>query len=58
MNTLILPIIELIAGILINIFVGKLGIIIFRKNNMLTKIILRFIGIFLIVNSIHYIFHT
>ncbi len=57
MNSLIIKIIELIAGILINIFIGKLGVVIFRKDNTLTRIPLRFLSIYLVINSVSCIFH-
>ena len=57
MNLLLIRIIMLIAGILINIFIGKLGMLIFRKDNTLTRIPLRFLGIFLVINSASFIFH-
>lgn len=56
MNSLIIGIVGLLAGILINIFMLKLGVVIFRKNSIITKIILRFIGIFLVINSVSLIF--
>lgn len=56
MNLLIIGIAGLLAGILINIFMLKLGVVIFRKNSIITKIILRFIGIFLVINSVSLIF--
>lgn len=57
MDSLTLSIIELIVGILVNVFIGKLGMIIFRKDNTLTRIPLRFLGIFLVINSAPIIFH-
>ena len=57
MNTLTIYIIELLIGILINIFMGKLLKIIFRKDTRVTRTILRFIGVFLVINSILAIFH-
>lgn len=57
MNTLLLlRVLMLIIGILINIYIAKLGIIIFRKDNIFSRIVLRFAGIFLIINSIPFIF--
>jgi hypothetical protein len=47
----------LIVGILINIFMGKLVKIIFKKDGTLSRFPLRFLGIYLIINSISYIFH-
>ncbi len=54
---LILYIILLIVGILINVFMGKLVKIIFKKDGTLPRVPLRFLGIYLIINSISYIFH-
>ncbi|MDP4145862.1 MAG: hypothetical protein Q8936_15475 [Bacillota bacterium] len=45
-------IIQLIAGVLINIFIGKLATVIFRKDNRSARIPLRFIGLFLVINSV------
>lgn len=58
MNTnLILYIIMLIVGILINVFMGKLVKIIFKKDGTLPRLPLRFLGVFLIINSVGNIFH-
>ncbi|MDP4178750.1 MAG: hypothetical protein Q8900_10470 [Bacillota bacterium] len=58
MNTkIILYIILLILGILINIFMGKLVKIIFKKDGTLPRLPLRILGIYLIINSISNIFH-
>lgn len=58
MNTkIILYIILLILGILINIFMGKLVKIIFKKDGALPRLPLRFLGIYLIINSVSNIFH-
>lgn len=54
---LILNIIALIAGILINVFMKKLVMLIFKKDGTLPRVPLRFIGIVLIINSISHIFH-
>lgn len=57
MKSPILLILELIAGILINIFIGKLGMLIFRKDNTATRIPLRFLGVFFVINSVSLLFH-
>jgi hypothetical protein len=54
---LILYIIMLIVGILINIFMPKVVKIVFKKDGALPRIPLRFLGIFLVINSISNIFH-
>jgi len=58
MNTdLILYISMFIIGVLVNVFIKKIAIILFKKDGTFPRIILRFIGIFLIINSISSIFH-
>ncbi|GFZ33086.1 hypothetical protein CSC2_36120 [Clostridium zeae] len=58
MNTnLIIYIIMLIVGIIINVFMGKFVKIIFKKDGTLPRVPLRILGIYLIINSISYIFH-
>lgn len=53
----ILYIIMLLAGILLNIFIGKLAVLIFKKDGTLPRIPIRVLGIVLILNSISYLFH-
>lgn len=55
-NTIIL-ILELIVGILLNIFIGKIARFIFKKDGTGPRIPIRFAGIYLIINSITYLFH-
>ena len=55
--TIVLYSILLIAGVLINIFIGKLAIVLFKKDGTMPRITLRFLGIYLIINSVSYIFH-
>lgn len=43
---------ELIIGVLMNVFIGKIGQVAFGKDNRTTRIILRVIGIFLIINGV------
>lgn len=54
---LISYIIMLVIGILINVFIGKLVKIIFKKDGTLPRLPLRVLGIALIINSISDIFH-
>lgn len=53
----LLGMIELILGVLMNIFIGKIGKVAFGKDNRTTRIILRVIGIFLIINGVSHAFH-
>lgn len=55
--TIISYTIVLIIGILINIFMKKLVIIVFKKDGSLPRIPLRFIGVYLVINSISHLFH-
>jgi hypothetical protein len=43
----------LVAGIFINIRIAWLSKLIFRKDDTFSRIVLRFIGIFLIINAFH-----
>jgi len=54
----ILYIIMLIIGILLNIFIGKLAVIIFKKDGTPSRIPIRVLGITLILQSIGYLFHV
>lgn len=56
-TTLITKILMLIVGILINIFMGKLVNIIFKKDGTLPRLPLRILGVYLIINSVSFIFH-
>lgn len=49
--------IALIAGILLNIFIGKLAVLIFKKDGTSSRAPIRFIGVVLIINSISHLFH-
>lgn len=53
----ILYIIMLLAGILLNIFIGKLAVLIFKKDGTLPRIPIRVLGVVLVLNSISYLFH-
>lgn len=55
--TTILYIIILIVGILLNVFIGKLAVFIFKKDGTLPRLPIRFLGIVLVLNSIGYLFH-
>lgn len=58
MNTsVILAILELLAGILINLFIGVLARGLFKKDGTGPRIPLRALGIYLIINSISHLFH-
>ncbi|AWB43756.1 hypothetical protein DCC85_05655 [Paenibacillus sp. CAA11] len=54
---LLLSIAELLAGMLINIFIGKLAKWIFRKDGTSSRLPLRVLGIYLIINGASRIFH-
>jgi hypothetical protein len=56
-TTLIVNILMLIAGILINIYMGTLVKIIFKKDGTLPRLPLRILGVYLIINSVAFIFH-
>jgi len=56
-TTLIVNILMLIAGILINIYMGKLVKIIFKKDGTLPRLPLRILGVYLVINSVAFIFH-
>jgi hypothetical protein len=50
-------IMELIAGLFINVYIGKLAVAIFRKDGTSSRLPLRVLGIYLLINSISRIFH-
>ncbi|ETT36329.1 MULTISPECIES: hypothetical protein [unclassified Paenibacillus] len=54
----LIGIVELIIGILINVFIGTLGQAIFRKDDRTSRVILRVIGVFLIINGVSRAFHV
>jgi hypothetical protein len=58
MERTLLLILELAAGILINIFIGKLAKFIFKKDGTGSRIPLRLLGVYLIINSISFLFHV
>jgi hypothetical protein len=49
---------ELLVGILINVFIGTIGKAIFRKDDRTSRVILRIIGVFLMINGISRAFHV
>lgn len=57
MHTLTMSIIELVIGILLNIFIGKLAVLFFRKDNTASRFPIRFLGIFFVIDSILGIIH-
>lgn len=56
-TAVILPILELLAGILINLFIGYCARLLFKKDGTAPRIPLRIAGIFLIINSISRLFN-
>lgn len=56
--TTILYIIMLIIGILLNIFIGKLAVLIFKKDGTGPRIPIRFLGVYFVINSISNLFHV
>lgn len=59
MNTsTILYIIMLIVGILLNIFIGKLAVLIFKKDGTPSRVPIRVLGIVLVLHAASYLFHV
>lgn len=56
--TTILYIVMLIVGILLNVFIGKIAVFIFKKDGTLPRIPLRILGVSLVINSISNLFHV
>lgn len=56
-TTTILYAIMLIAGIFLNIFIGKIARFIFKKDGTLPRLPLRVLGVYFVINSISNIFH-
>lgn len=46
-----------IAGVLLNVFIGKIAIFLFKKDFTMSRFPIRFLGIYLVINSISHIFH-
>ncbi len=57
LQIVMLLILELLAGILINIFIGAIARILFKKDGTVPRIPLRVLGIYLIINSLSHLFH-
>ncbi|WP_379145705.1 hypothetical protein [Paenibacillus sp. sgz500992] len=51
-------IIELLAGLIINVWIGAFGRIIFKKDDKTTRVVLRILGVFLLINGISRAFHV
>ncbi|WP_438494871.1 hypothetical protein [Paenibacillus sp. IHBB 3054] len=51
-------IIELLAGLIINVWIGAFGRIIFKKDDKTSRIVLRILGVFLLINGISRAFHV
>ncbi|MDF2505214.1 hypothetical protein [Clostridium sp.] len=51
-STLILRIVEIILGIILNIFIGKISRFIFKKDGTGPRIPLRIAGIWLLINGL------
>ena len=51
-SVLIFSILEVILGVLLNVFIGKIARFIFKKDGTLPRIPLRFAGIWLFINGI------
>lgn len=49
--------IELVAGLVINLFIGKLQIVLFRKKTYASRVIIRVIGVFLLIDGLLGILH-
>ncbi len=46
-----------IAGVLLNVFIGKIAIFLFKKDGTMSRFPIRFLGIYLVINSISNIFN-
>lgn len=51
LTTIVICIIEIVLGLLINVFMGKLVKIIFNKDGTFPRLPLRVLGIFLLING-------
>ncbi len=54
---LTLSIAELLLGLFINIRIGRLAVAFFRKDGTSSRLPLRVLGIFLLINAVSRIFH-
>lgn len=57
MTSIGLYIVMLLVGILINIFIGKLVMIVFKRDGTIPRLPIRFLGVYLIINSLSNLFH-
>jgi hypothetical protein len=57
MSLITMNLIELIAGLFINLFIGKLQILLFRKKTQTSRIIIRIIGVYLVIDGLLGILH-
>ncbi len=48
--------IQLILGILLNVFTGKISYTIFKNSKGIPRVIIRVVGIFLVINPIMTVF--
>lgn len=55
--TIMLYGILLIAGVFINIFIGKIAIFIFKKDGTMSRFPIRFLGVYMVLNSVSHIFY-
>lgn len=55
--TIILYGVLFIAGVLLNVFIGKIAIFVFKKDGTMSRFPIRFLGIYMVINSISHIFH-
>ncbi len=54
---LTLSVAELLLGLFINIRIGRLAVSFFRKDGTSSRLPLRVLGIFLLINAVSRIFH-
>ncbi|APC39912.1 hypothetical protein [Clostridium estertheticum] len=53
---LIMLIAAVILGIILNVFIGKIAVFLFKKDGTLSRLPIRVVGIMLIINGIPAIF--
>ncbi|MCB2358765.1 hypothetical protein [Clostridium estertheticum] len=53
---LIMWIAAVILGIILNVFIGKIAVFVFKKDGTLSRLPIRVVGIMLIINGIPAIF--
>lgn len=49
--------VALIIGILLNIFIGKLAVLIFKKDGTASRVPIRFIAVVLVLNGAAHLLH-